>query len=232
MVVDHLKCDTPGGDTSITRPWHTITPEEALQILKSSTSGLTEEDARDRLIKNGPNELERIPGPSPLKIFIRQFENYLVIVLMVASAISWISGERTNAYVVLGILIFITLLGLYQEFKAEKAMDALRRMVSPEADVIRGGRTVTVAAKDLVPGDLIYVEAGDTVPADARIIESSSFQTIESSLTGESVPVLKDASPLPAETPCIAGKKQHDLHGDIGSVRKCESPGHIHRTQD
>lgn len=185
----------------MTRPWYAITSEETLEALRSSMGGLSEEEATRRLKESGPNELARISGPSPLKILLRQFENYLVVVLMAASIISWISDERTNAYVVLGILLFITLLGFVQEFKAEKAMEALRRMVAPEADVIRGGRSATVAAKDLVPGDVIYVEAGDTVPADARIIEACSLRVIEASLTGESVPVSKDASVLGAETP-------------------------------
>ncbi|NYT01420.1 MAG: cation-translocating P-type ATPase [Methanosarcinales archaeon] len=181
--------------------WHSLDPGKALESLRSSPEGLSSPEAARRLGETGPNELASLYKPSPARIFLRQFENYMVLVLLAASAISWFSGETTNAYVVLGILFFIALLGFVQEFKAERAMDALREMVAPEADVYRDGSMVSLPVRDLVPGDVIYMEAGDKVPADARILESMSLQAIEASLTGESVPVRKDPATIEGDVP-------------------------------
>lgn len=147
----------------MSRPWHALSVENATAELNSRLSGLEPEEAGLRLESYGRNELQRVAGPSAARILIRQLQNYLVLVLLAAAAISWISDEKTNALVVLGILIFISILGFVQEYRAERAMDALRKMVAPEADVIRAGRMITVDARDLVPGDIIYVEAGDLV---------------------------------------------------------------------
>lgn len=181
--------------------WHSMEQWQVLEDLQSSMEGLSSQEAASRLGVRGPNELTSLYKPSPIRIFLRQFENYMVLVLLAASAISWFSGEITNAYVVLGILFFIALLGFVQEFKAERAMEALREMVAPEADVYRDGNMVSLPVRDLVPGDVIYVEAGDKVPADARILESMSLQAIEASLTGESVPVRKDPATMGKDVP-------------------------------
>ncbi|OPY46172.1 MAG: Copper-exporting P-type ATPase B [Methanosaeta sp. PtaU1.Bin028] len=190
----------------MSRPWHALSVENATAELNSRLSGLEPEEAGLRLESYGRNELQRVAGPSAARILIRQLQNYLVLVLLAAAAISWISDEKTNALVVLGILIFISILGFVQEYRAERAMDALRKMVAPEADVIRAGRMITVDARDLVPGDIIYVEAGDLVPADARIIESATLETVEASLTGESAPLGKGTAPLAAATPLAERK--------------------------
>jgi Ca2+-transporting ATPase len=181
--------------------WHSLTAEEALSRLDSAESGLSSDEAFRRLEEHGPNELIRLYRPSPLRIFLHQFENYLIIVLIAASVLSWISGETTNAYVILGIILFISLLGFFQEYKAERAMEALREMVAPEAAVIRSGRVSRIPVEELVPGDIIYLEAGDKVPADARLLEETSLEVVEASLTGESLPLRKDTSPVAGETP-------------------------------
>lgn len=184
----------------MTDPWHTLTAAETLERLGSSKEGLSSEEAERRLSQFGPNQLEEIYKPSKARIFLRQFENYLIIVLLAASAISWIAGETTNAYVIVGIIFFISLIGFVQEYKAERAMEALQKMVAPEADVIRSGKMSRIPVKGLVPGDVVYLEAGDKVPADARVIEETSLQVVESSLTGESVPEKKGAGAVAEET--------------------------------
>lgn len=187
-------------------PWHSITADDALLKLKSSREGLTPSEAQDRLKETGPNLIARRGGPSLARLFLSQFKNYMILILGFAALVSYISGETTNAYVVLGIILFISLLGFAQEYRAERAMEALREMVSPEADVFRSGRIRRIPARDLVPGDVIYVEAGARVPADARIIESTALQAIEAALTGESLPTDKSSEPLDPKTP-LADRK-------------------------
>ena len=182
-------------------PWHAFTIPETLDKLNTTENGISTEEAENRSIEYGPNQLAEIYKPSKAKMFLRQFENYLIIVLIAASVISWISGETTNAYVILGIIFFISLIGFVQEYKAERAMEALRDMVAPEAHVLRDGKVSQISVTEIVPGDVIRLEAGDKVPADARIIDHTALEVVESSLTGESVsekksllPVLEDAS--------------------------------------
>ena len=185
----------------MTHPWHTLTADETLERLGSSEEGLSSEEAAQRLSEHGANQLEEIYKPSKARIFLRQFENYLIIVLLAAAAISWIAGETTNSYVIVGIIFFISLVGFVQEYRAERAMEALREMVSPEANVLRSGSMTRIPVRDLVPGDVVYLEAGDKVPADGRVIEETSLQVVESSLTGESVPEDKSVQPVAEETP-------------------------------
>ena len=119
---------------------------------KFRKKGLGFEDAARRLAENGPNQLESPTKPSPLKIFLGKFKDYMVLVLVFAALISYIAGETTNAYVILGIVVLVAIIGFVQEYKAERAMEALRETLAPEADAIRGGKMVTIPAVDLVPG--------------------------------------------------------------------------------
>ncbi len=186
--------------------WHSMTADEVLSKLDSNHEGISSKQAKERLSQQGPNQLESPTKPSPLRIFIGKFKDYMVLVLIFAAIISFIAGETTNAYVILGIVVLVAIIGFVQEYKAEKAMEALREMVAPEADVIRDGRLSTIPAAELVFGDVIFLEAGDKVPADGRILEESSLQVIESSLTGESQAVEKMALPLP-ERLALADRK-------------------------
>jgi len=178
--------------------------------------------AKERLSQHGPNQLESTTKPSPLKIFIGKFKDYMVLVLIFAAIISFIAGETTNAYVILGIVVLVAIIGFVQEYKAEKAMEALREMVAPEADVIRDGQMSTIPAADLVPGDVVFLEAGDKVPADGRILEVTSLQVIESSLTGESMPVEKLAQTLPEDI-ALADRKNMVFMGTIISQGNCRA---------
>ncbi len=203
-------------------PWHTLTVDETLEKLNSDTEGLSPKEAERRLSEFGQNQLEEIYKPSKARIFLRQFENYLIIVLLAASAISWIAGETTNAYVIVGIIFFISLLGFIQEYKAERAMEALQEMVAPEANVLRAGKMSRILVKGLVPGDVVYLDAGDKVPADARVIEETSLQIIESSLTGESVPEKKATEAVSEETP-LADRTNMVYMGTIVVYGNCRA---------
>ncbi len=199
-----------------------MTTDEVLSKLDSDQKGMSSEQARERLSQHGPNQLESPTKPSPLKIFIGKFKDYMVLVLIFAAIISFIAGETTNAYVILGIVVLVAIIGFVQEYKAEKAMEALREMVAPEADVIRDGQMSTIPAADLVPGDVVFLEAGDKVPADGRILEVTSLQVIESSLTGESMPVEKLAQPLPEDL-ALADRKNMVFMGTIISQGNCRA---------
>lgn len=199
-----------------------MTTDEVLSKLDSDQKGISSTQAKERLSQHGPNQLESPTKPSPLKIFIGKFKDYMVLVLIFAAIISFIAGETTNAYVILGIVVLVAIIGFVQEYKAEKAMEALREMVAPEADVIRDGQMSTIPAADLVPGDVVFLEAGDKVPADGRILEVTSLQVIESSLTGESMPVEKLVQTLP-EDMALADRKNMVFMGTIISQGNCRA---------
>lgn len=172
--------------------------KEINEILKDLESdkeiGLSEEVAGLRLKEYGPNELKEEAKKSFLSKVIGQFSDFLILILIGAALVSLFVGETKDAIVIMSIVIVNALLGIYQEGRAEKALEALKKMSSPNANVIRGGKSVEIKASLLVPGDLVVLEAGDIIPADLRLIESSNLKVEEASLTGESVPVEKDAS--------------------------------------
>jgi P-type Ca2+ transporter type 2C len=170
--------------------------------------GLTDEDARSRLEQHGRNELAAKQPIPPWRRFLAQFQDVLVILLLVATAVSAIlwAFERDAALPYEAIAIFAVVLlnaamGYVQESRAEAAVTALRAMSAADAAVIRNGERRSIAASDIVPGDIILIEEGDTIPADARLIESTSLQTAEAALTGESLPVAKDTEPIADEVP-------------------------------
>lgn len=175
--------------------WFTKTKEEVCSQLNTSIDkGLTQEILEEHLKKHGPNELREEEKRSFLSKILAQFSDFLVIILIIASIVSFAVGERADAIVILAIVVINALLGLYQEGRAEKALEALKKMAAPNAKVIRNGNTTIVPANSLVPGDIVILESGDIVPADLRLVESSNLKIEEASLTGESVPVEKDSN--------------------------------------
>lgn len=181
--------------------WHTLDVEEALKKLGSSLEGLTEEEAERRLRVYGPNTVEA-RRKSPLRIFASQFANPLIIILVAASIISALLGEVVDFLLITVVVILMGVMGFAQEYKAEKTLAALKKLASPTAKVLRGGVIKVVEASRLVPGDIVLLDEGDRVPADLRLISSDNLEVDESSLTGESTPVLKDHSKiLPDDTP-------------------------------
>ena len=182
-------------------PWHTRELKEIIQNLKTDTStGLSEEEARKRLEETGLNELEEKKGRSPFKIFISQFNDFMIWILIAAALISGvIIREITDAVVILVILIINSILGFVQEYRAEKALQALKELAAPTALVVRNNTEKQINAKLLVPGDIVKLSAGDLVPADCRVITGTNLQSNESILTGESLPVEKTTEVLKRE---------------------------------
>lgn len=173
-----------------------MSAEDAVKALHSSKSGLSESEASERLKKHGKNRLVEARKSSVLSLLVSQFTSPLVLLLICASAISGLIGHGVDAAVILVIVVINAFFGFYQEFKAEKSMDALKMLSAPQAIVLRGGEARKISAEDLVPGDVIILEEGSKVPADARVVESSDLSVDESELTGESVPVSKHSVQL------------------------------------
>jgi len=176
--------------------WHTQTIEQIRGRLDTARDGLSAGEAAARLARDGYNELPQADVVSPWRILAEQFSNVLIIILLIAVTISAFLGEILESIVIAVIVLFAILLGFIQEYRAERAMEALRKMAAPSATVIRDGREQTVPARELVPGDLILLGAGDRVPADARLLEAVNLRVNEASLTGESVPVSKETDAL------------------------------------
>jgi P-type Ca2+ transporter type 2C len=171
---------------------HALEVEEVLKILKSSEKGLDQDEAVRRLKVFGPNELPD-PAKKPLwKIILKQFNSLMVFILLVAAGISYFTQNLIDVYVILAIILINALIGFIQEYKAEGALESLKKLLVPQCKVIRSGKLQTIYSKDLVPGDLLVLEEGDNVPADARVIYEKNARTLEASLTGESVPLDKN----------------------------------------
>jgi Ca2+-transporting ATPase len=173
---------------------HALSLEQALEELKSDLhNGLSTEEATARLARYGANELKEKPRPGFLRLLLDQFNNFLIIILIGAAVVSLLLGETVDAIAIIAIVILNATLGVVQESKAEQALAALKKMAAPNARVIRDGQQVSLAARELAPGDVVLIEAGNYVPADLRLIESVNLKIEEASLTGESVPVDKNA---------------------------------------
>ncbi len=155
--------------------------------------GLSQADAEARLAKHGPNELQERPRPGFLSLLLGQFNNFLVIILIIAAVVSLLLGEIIDATAIIVIVVLNAVVGVVQESKAEAALAALKKMAAPNAQVIRDGHQVTIPSRELVQGDLVLIEAGNYIPADMRLVESVNLKVEEASLTGESVPVDKEA---------------------------------------
>lgn len=172
---------------------------DALAKLASTQHGLSSSQAAERLAQFGPNELAQGKKVSPLAILLHQFTDFMIIVLLVAAVVSGIAGDMTDAIIILIIVLLNALLGFVQEYRAEKAMDALKKMAVLQAQVIRDGQVQSIAGTELVPGDVVLLEAGNAVPADLRLLEAHSLRIDESALTGESVAVDKHTDIISAE---------------------------------
>jgi len=178
-------------------PWHCLAPEAVLARFESNPDvGLSDEEAARRLAEHGPNELTAGGGPSAWRILLHQLTSVLVVLLVVAAAVSAVLGDALDAVAILVIVVLNTVLGFVQEYRAERAIAALRQMAQPVARVRRGGAVREVPARDLVPGDIVLLEAGNIVPADGRLLLAVSLHAQEAALTGESVPVAKETSSL------------------------------------
>ncbi len=177
--------------------WHSLEVAQVLKELETDALlGLNEKQVQERLETYGYNVLRKEKKVSPFLLFLNQFKNILIVILLIAIVLSIFIGEVLDAVIIGVIVIFSTLLAFLQEYRAERALEALKKMLSPAVTVLRDGNEEEVLSRELVPGDILILEAGDKIPADARTIEVQSLQVDEATLTGESVPVMKDSQPL------------------------------------
>ena len=176
--------------------WHTLSTDATLSSLKTSTKGISQSEADDRLKLHGPNHLPEPPRRNAITRFLLQFHNILIYVLLGCAVITASLEHLVDTLVILFVVLANAVIGYIQEGKAEKAMDAIRRMLAPRASVLRDGARHTVEGDSLVPGDIVLLEAGDKVPADLRVLQAHGLQVQEAILTGESVPVEKTSKPV------------------------------------
>ncbi|HQE81495.1 MAG TPA: cation-translocating P-type ATPase [Candidatus Hydrogenedentes bacterium] len=177
--------------------WHTLAAEAVVSSQKTSLAGLSQNEAVRRLAETGPNELQAARQISPWSILIEQFKNLLIIILLIAVVISAFLGHEIESIAIGVIVLFAVGLGFVQEYRAERAIEALRKMAAPTATVLRDEVETEIPSRELVPGDLVLLRAGDRIPADLRLVESINLQIEEASLTGESVAVEKHCDALP-----------------------------------
>ncbi len=174
--------------------WFDKSKEEVIKELSVDTiNGITSEEAAKRKEKYGANELTEKKGKSKLRLFFEQLNDPLIYILLVAAAISGILGETADAVIIAFVVVLNAVIGMVQESKAEKALEALKKLATPKAIVKRDGELKEIPSEDVVPGDIIVLDAGRYVPCDIRLIETANLKVEESALTGESVPVEKDA---------------------------------------
>ena len=196
--------------------WHRMTINEVISTLKSDKDcGLSKAEANRRLAEHGPNELEAARRSSPWSMLGEQFKNILIIILIIAIVLSALLGHTVEAIAITVIMLFAVLLGFVQEYRAERAIEALKKMAAPTATVIRDGEEEDIPARDLVPGDIIFLRAGDRVSADARLIEAINLQVEEAPLTGESVPVEKQTAALEGSELAIGDRKNMAYAGTV-----------------
>ena len=197
--------------------WHTLAADAAFALLGGSPAGLTGAEAARRLSEYGPNELEARKSVSAWETFVAQFKNVLILILLSATILSGFLGHTLEATVITIIVLFAVVLGFVQEHRAGRALEALRQMAAPTARVARDGEEVVVAARELVPGDVVVIRTGDRVPADARVFESINLAVDEAALTGESVAVEKTAAPL-AEAGLPLGDRRNMLYAGTSAT--------------
>jgi len=187
--------------------WHLKHVNEVLEELKTSPHGLSSEEARKRQEKYGLNELKEKAKKSPVRMLLDQFKDFMILILIAAAIISGIIGEPSDTIAIVVIVVLNAVIGFIQEYRAEKAMAALKKMASPSAFGLRDGVPATISASELVPGDLVTITAGTIVPADLRLTETAQLKIEEAALTGESVPVEKHISALHDEIVPLGDKK-------------------------
>ena len=183
------------GERGESRAWHALSAEQVLAALDSSRTGLSSARADEGLRRFGPNRIAEPPPPGAVRRFLQQFHNVLIYVLLAAAAGAALMDHGKDAVVILAVVVVNALAGFIQEGRAERALAGIRRMIDPNASVLRNGLRVTIPADQIVPGDVVVLEAGDRIPADLRLFRTSNFRVDEAALTGEAVTVEKSAEP-------------------------------------
>ncbi len=196
--------------------WYQQDTDDVLRQLETSFElGLSSAEADRRLAEHGPNELQAAAGISPWHILLQQFKNVLIIILLIATLLSAFLGHGIEAVAIAVIVLFAVLLGFVQEYRAERAIEALREMAAPTATVIRDGEEIELPARDIVPGDVTFLRAGDKVPADVRLLEAINLQIEEAALTGESVPVEKQVSAIAGTNLALGDRRNMGYAGTV-----------------
>ncbi len=187
--------------------------KEAEEVVKEQNTdaeqGLTDEEVLRRRKHFGENTLPEKERSSIIMLFLKQFKDFLILILLLAAGIAWFADQMIDVYIILGVIMFNAIMGFTQEYKAEKAIESIKSMVQHKAKVLRNGQQISVEARELVPGDVIVLEQGQTVPADARLLKVKNLQAAEASLTGESEAVTKDTAKLEKET--VLGDRENML---------------------
>ncbi len=198
--------------------WHTVAAHEVTQTLNVDlNSGLSDSEAAERRLKYGSNELKEHDGVSPLRLLWTQFTNTMVLILIAATIISGFLGKVTETTAIAAIVILFALLGFVQEYRAERAMAALKQLVVPAVRVRRNGTLQELSARQLVPGDVVILEAGNAIPADLRLVESANLRIQEATLTGESEPVEKHADLLDEEDIPLGDRRNMAYMGTVAT---------------
>ncbi len=196
--------------------WHALSREETLEKLDSALEqGLSAEEVKHRLEKFGPNQLEEGKRTTFLQMVFSQLNNFVVIMLIVAALISAFLGEMVDSIAIVTIVVLNTIMGVVQEGRAQQELAALKKMASPEAQVLRDGRRESVPANQLVPGDIVFLETGNFVPADVRLMEAVNLRIEEAALTGESVPVEKNAASVMDSDASLGDRKNTAFSGTV-----------------
>lgn len=186
--------------------WHQLEVAKVMEQFATSTEGLTPETVAAHLSRFGPNELTEKKKKPVWLLFLNQFKGFMIIVLVIAAVISGIVGDTTDTIIILVIVLLNAIVGFVQEYRAEKAMDALKKMAAQNSRVLRAGKKLTIPTSEIVPGDLVLLEAGVVVPADMRLVETHSLRIEESSLTGESLPVDKNTKVIAESDPPLGDR--------------------------
>ena len=212
-----------------TLPFHTLTPEEVCEVLKTGPQGLSETAALERLGRYGPNELTAGKKISAWRILLRQFANLLIVILLAAMVISLVLGERLDAWVILAIVLACVVLGFIQEYRAEKAAAALQKLAAPVATVVREGKERAIPAREVAPGDVLVLHTGDRVAADGRLLEEINLKADEALLTGESTASGKHLASGSRPRPSRGRPEVHGVRGNGDHLRPGAGRGHRHR---
>ena len=193
--------------------WHLQDIKEAYSTLQSSEEGLSSREAAERLEKYGPNELKETARKTIFMMFLDQFKDFMILILIAAAVVSGVIGELADTIAIVVIVILNAIIGFVQEYRAEQAMKALKQMAAPSALALREGKRVSIPSSELVPGDVVFLEAGNIVPADIRLTEAAQLKIEEAALTGESVPAEKSIKVLHEESVPLGDRKNMTYKG-------------------